>query len=513
MGMVAVLVVMVAVLGGVASTIASRENLETTVTLRVWQNIEDGSLYLSTRPEGGRWTTSPAPLDMSEISPSGRFRQSALVTIPVPVKLDGYFVEPTRLSGSVQAIDECTGDVPQIGLGEFVTGDGQTRWRLGTADFVFTIPDGVTVWREEGSAGDWGWDPVEMLHTESVTLAFRSGGGHELYREARISYLAWEKDSAPSPHELAASIVASVRSTWLWESCSTYDPSGEVATPGSYAFLASNRGGGRDAAVITTYEGLREDADTLRIHGRTSGGHSVHQRALKPGDSIEWRESEACLVLYEVTGTRVGKGDQLEFTISPYAHSFLNCSGTLRSAAARKGAQFSWSPRWRLPVAVPFMHGPWLLVPEDWSGPLPERVPIMPSATIRTHSPPPDPELGPGWTGSLARSEDGGLTGSYSSTDGTILHVDSFPLASWPYDVHWFELYPYSNNPSADSALLVVNGLPARFSCNQDGSLGVVVAYDRGSGLIYRVASGPLDCVSTALVYLAGEILPHASSD
>ncbi|MYJ74440.1 MAG: hypothetical protein F4089_04755 [Gammaproteobacteria bacterium] len=510
--MVAFLVVTAAVLGAVASAIASRENPETSVTLRVWQSVEDGSLWLSSRPEGGRWTRSPVPLDMSELSPSGRFRQSAYVTIPVPVELDGYFVEPTRLSGSVQKIDECTGDVPQIGLGEFVTGDGHTRWRPGTAGFVFTIPDGVTLWREEGRVEDWGWDdPVEMLHTGSVTLALRRNGGHELLRTARISYLAWEEDTVPSPHELAASIVASVRSTWLWESCSTYDPTGAVATPGSYAFLASNRGGGQDTAVMTTYEGLREGADTLRIHRRTSGGGSVHPP--EPGDSIEWRESNACFVLYEVTSETVEEGERLQFGISPYAYSFLDCSGALRSIAMRKGAHFSWSPRWRLPVAVPFLHGPWLLVPEDWSGPLPKSVPAMPPATMRTHSLPSGPELGPGWTSSLARNEAGGLEGSYSYTDGGRLRVDSFPLDIWPYDVLRFDLQPYR---FSESGILVINGLPARFLCNEDESLAVVIAYHRASGLMYRVTlvtPSPLDCSTTSLVYNARQILPHANNE
>lgn len=511
MWMAVLLVATTVALGAVASAIASRENPETSVTLRVWQSVEDGSLWLSSRLEDGRWTTSPVPLDMSELSPSGRFRQSAFVTIPVPVELDGYFVEPTRLSGSVQTIDECTGDVPQIELGEFVTGDGHTRWRPGTAGFVFTIPDGVTLWREEGRVEDWGWhDPVEILHTGGVTLAFQRNSGRELLRTARIGYLAWEEDTAPSPHALAASIVASVRSTWLWQSCSTYDPTGAVATPGSYAFLASSRGGGQDTAVMTTYEGLREDADTLRIHRRTSGGGSVHRRAPEPGDSIEWRESDACFVLYEVTSETVEEGERLEFGISPYAYSFLDCNGTLRSVTTRKGAHFSWSPRWRLPVAVPFMHGPWLLVPEDWTGPLPERVQITPSATMRTHSPPPDLGLGPEWTGSLARNEAGGLEGSYSLTDGTLLRVDSFPLDSWPYSVHRFELQPYRS--SIHSRFLVVNGLPARFSCDRDGSRGVVIAYDRASGLMHSVALGPLDCTNTALISLASRILPHANN-
>ena len=54
------------------------------IEVTVWQNVETGELYLSTRPEGGRWTTHQEPLDMSRMSPSGRFRQGDGVTVEAP---------------------------------------------------------------------------------------------------------------------------------------------------------------------------------------------------------------------------------------------------------------------------------------------------------------------------------------------------------------------------------------------------------------------------------------------
>ena len=56
-----------------------------TVEVAVWQRVSDGALYLSTRPEGGRWTTHGEPLDMSALSASGRFRQGSAITVEVPV--------------------------------------------------------------------------------------------------------------------------------------------------------------------------------------------------------------------------------------------------------------------------------------------------------------------------------------------------------------------------------------------------------------------------------------------
>ncbi|MDE2933083.1 MAG: hypothetical protein OXS47_04335 [Chloroflexota bacterium] len=74
----------------IAGTFAALATTQTTarVEVRVWQRVSDGSLYLSTRPEDGRWTTHNEALDMSELSASGNFRQSSFVTVEVPVDLE-----------------------------------------------------------------------------------------------------------------------------------------------------------------------------------------------------------------------------------------------------------------------------------------------------------------------------------------------------------------------------------------------------------------------------------------
>jgi hypothetical protein len=66
---------------GIVAAQDSTANVEVTV----WQRIEDDALFLSTRPEGGRWTTHRRVLDMSRISSSGRFRQGSAVTVAVPL--------------------------------------------------------------------------------------------------------------------------------------------------------------------------------------------------------------------------------------------------------------------------------------------------------------------------------------------------------------------------------------------------------------------------------------------
>ena len=56
------------------------------VDVTVWRRVSDPSLlYVSTRPEGGRWRTLNTALDMSARSESGNFHQSNAVRVRVPL--------------------------------------------------------------------------------------------------------------------------------------------------------------------------------------------------------------------------------------------------------------------------------------------------------------------------------------------------------------------------------------------------------------------------------------------
>ncbi|MCY3646729.1 MAG: hypothetical protein OXH07_07130 [Chloroflexi bacterium] len=60
------------------------------VDVTVWRRVADPTqLYVSTRPEGGRWRTLNTPLDMSALSSSGSFHQSNAVRVRVPLEGGG----------------------------------------------------------------------------------------------------------------------------------------------------------------------------------------------------------------------------------------------------------------------------------------------------------------------------------------------------------------------------------------------------------------------------------------
>ena len=78
------LVVIAAIAAGGGAFAAAQNSRTVSVEVTVWRSVADPSLlYVSARPEGGRWRTRETPLDMSALSASGRFHQSDAVTVTV----------------------------------------------------------------------------------------------------------------------------------------------------------------------------------------------------------------------------------------------------------------------------------------------------------------------------------------------------------------------------------------------------------------------------------------------
>ena len=107
-----------------------------TVEVTVWRRVSNPSLlYLSTRPEGGRWKTENTALDMSALSSSGRFHQSNAVLVdvplpdvpqpdPPPVAACAFSEQVNRVSVAtfqVRNADGSSGTAFYIGNGEWIT--------------------------------------------------------------------------------------------------------------------------------------------------------------------------------------------------------------------------------------------------------------------------------------------------------------------------------------------------------------------------------------------------------
>ena len=280
----------------------------------------------------------------------------------------------------------------------------------------------------------------------------------------------------------------------------TYDTTGMVATAGSYAFLSDPDD---TMTVVTTYEALRDGTTTgLLIH--KSDAHGASQAALydavEAGDLFEWREADDCWVRYRVIGVEAGS-DTRDFAIKSYSHTYTGCSGAIGAQSGRSTsssattAQFIWAPVTLKTGAftAPTWHGPWLVVPENWTGPVPATALFTGPSISWPPSPLPVPNLGTGWSGGLGRGyPDTELEGWYSHTDGGFLDVYIFQLGRWPIAV-----YRLSTTYEAAGRIhefRVIDGRYAHLSYDRlrsGTSQATVVIYDDATGLAYTVRGGP----------------------
>ena len=270
-----------------------------------------------------------------------------------------------------------------------------------------------------------------------------------------------------------------------------YDTTGAVAEPGSYAFLANPAD---TTSAITTYEGLRDGSATaLRIHEADADGVSraAFLDTVEVGDLFEWRQAEDCFVRYQVIGVEAGS-DVWEFGIKSYSHTYTGCSGAIGGSAAR---QFTWAPETLKTGAftAPTWHGPSLVIPKNWAGPVPATAVFTGPSISWPPSPLPAPNLGTGWSGSLGRGyPDTELEGIYSHTDGGHLLVYIFQLGRWP--IATYRLSTTYAAPGRIYEFRMIDGRHAVVSYDRVKTVtsqAMVVFYDEATGLVYTVRGGP----------------------
>ena len=271
----------------------------------------------------------------------------------------------------------------------------------------------------------------------------------------------------------------------------TYDTTGAVAEPGSYAFLEDPAD---TSSAVTTYEGLRDGTATaLRIHETDAEGVSraAFLDTVEVGDLFEWRQAEDCWVRYRVIGVEAGS-DVWEFGIKSYSHTYTGCSGAIGGSAAR---QFTWAPETLKTGAftAPTWHGPSLVIPKNWAGPVPATAVFTGPSISWPPSPLPAPNLGTGWSGSLGRGyPDTELDGIYTHTDGGHLLVYIFQLGRWP--IATYRLSTTYAAPGRIYEFRMIDGRHAVVSYDRVRTVtsqAMVVFYDEATGLVYTVRGGP----------------------
>ena len=332
------------------------------------------------------YLTGPIPPELGNLSKLVQFYAGGRNTLsgPIPEGIgDIRSLAALHLTGN-----RLTGVIPDLG------GTNLSRLDLRGNELTGGIPEwlgGMTNLRVLSLRGNALTGPIP-----------RSIGRLPLLREVRLAQNALT-GCVPSPLEDAAPAgwrndVAELGLPW----CLRYnalDATGAVASAGSWAILDAGGGGGSGGggvsgqaeaeatptppAVIATWEGLRSEAATLRVHQTDAGGTSwaAEFGAVSEGDLFEWRKASDCWVRYRVTGPPVrpaaGSG-RWEFPVEwmTYAATGDGCTGAVGSAAALGADEAAPMVIPATVIDAPVRHGPWLLRPRDWEDAVEEPVAI-----------------------------------------------------------------------------------------------------------------------------------------
>ena len=177
-------------------------------------------------------------------------------------------------------------------------------------------------------------------------------------------------DGKPEIGDTVVTTVFSVEADTL--SYNSYDTTGAVSTPGSYAFLSDPD----DATTaVTTYEALRDGTTTTALLIHKADAHGASQAALyddiKVGDLFEWHQAEDCFVRYTVTEVKpdpTGTVPKKALDVAWMTYAFTGCSGTISTSDA---VQIVWGALPNLggdSLTVPVIHGIYQIAPRDWDG-------------------------------------------------------------------------------------------------------------------------------------------------
>ena len=153
----------------VALGVLATQEQTVSVDVTVWQNKSSGSLYVSTRPEGGSWTTHPGALDMSGESRSGRYWQSDARTVEVVVSTP---------STSPRTEDDPVGFIENSGGHEFFLESGAYT-AISTTEkpclMVINSPDWDDTLREDHESGSAVFEIEVSKRTSYAIWAYGCG--------------------------------------------------------------------------------------------------------------------------------------------------------------------------------------------------------------------------------------------------------------------------------------------------------------------------------------------------
>ena len=209
---------------------------------------------------------------------------------------------------------------------------------------------------------------VRIYHSSGIKYQVQTSSQSLTSNRQAVIDIARSLYDTPSPTPVAPGAT-----TFRYD---TYDTTGAVSTPGSYAFLSDPD----DAStVVTTYEGLRDGTATaLLIHQSDADGLSragVYD-AVEVGDLFKWRQADDCFVRYRVTDVPAvdATAAHREFGVRWETYVFQGCqTGSLPTSATvtfTAGADLPLDHLGGTSLTdFAVVHGPWQLTRATQSEP------------------------------------------------------------------------------------------------------------------------------------------------
>ena len=298
------------------------------------------------------------------------------------------------------------------------------------------------------------------------------------------------------------------------------DATGAVAEAGEWAIL------GAGGEVLATWEGLRSEAATLRVHQTDAGGTSWASEfgAVSEGGLFEWRKAGDCWVRYRVAGPPVRPSDgsgRWEFPIQRVSYAPTGCAGSIPAATTLRAEPNPRDLYWTN-VTAPFLHGPYMVYAAqspEWSGtwpglpspvPGPEVAPRSPEGPwptddhteVQSHPYWRDPEIPSSWTLFSSRATNDGVVAIYKNDRGGMALI---------LDIRrWNRLDPIFGQAVTGDMYAMINGYPAIVY----GHGTRVTIFDDSTGLWYDVAGYDSDIRENAraVIAIAVSLLPSGGA-
>ena len=156
---IAVLVATIAI-GGALGAFAATQQTTANVEVTVWQSVSDGALFLSTKPEGGKWTTHNTALDMSKLSVSERFYQGSAVKLTIPVSVDVPVPPPAAVASATGPAVETIHLTAGLSICEIaVSGNASSYGSATNVIIKLYAPEGASL----------GWSSYDLLVNKIAT--------------------------------------------------------------------------------------------------------------------------------------------------------------------------------------------------------------------------------------------------------------------------------------------------------------------------------------------------------